>query len=160
MTAFTRAQSGAELLEPIKVTLNRTMMDGQPLAVLMNPLTPLQWAAEGRSIPASLSDSAAQPGLMTPDQQEEAAKFMRRIVARAVSHIRGLERPEDDPDGRLRECWIPIKLVESPNPEAETLEISIERFDRSTHITRCWNALMGDLETGTAELQEVDGQRF
>lgn len=146
------------MLAPLCVQLAGKMQDGQNLAVLVNPMPPLQWAAEGRSIPVALTDSTSPAGTVTPDDEALAGQFMRRIVMQSISHIRALRR--EDEDGPLIEFWLPIKLVETPVDGREPSEIAISRFDRGTHVTRVWNALIADLQAGVAELQAVEGKTF
>lgn len=155
---FQTVQSGLELFEPIEVRLKARMQDGEPIAVLVQPLTPLEWAAEGRSIPAALTQASNQAGLMTPDDVEESAKFIRRIVARAVTHISAIRK---DDDGSLSRFWEPLRLVvEEPEEGASPQQVAMRKFDRGDNVTRCWNAIMSDLDSGSADLEAVDGKTF
>ena len=149
-------QTGLDLLGPIVVELNARMVDGKPLSVQLRPLSALEWAAEGRSMPASLGERS-QAGRMTPVEEEEAFAFMRGIVARAITHIRGVQKNDDD---TFESVWIPCRVVEEPNPAGSGMQISVQQFNRSDNFTRCWNALIKDLDTGTAELEAVAEKTF
>ena len=51
-------------------------------------------------------------------------------------------------------------MVENPLPGKDPVEIGVQQFNRSDNFTRCWNALIKDLESGTAELEAVEGKPF
>lgn len=135
-------------LAPIRVDLAGKLADGKPPTIELRPLSPLEWASLGRGFPIS-SAKPSEDDLADTEEIESRYGYVRNVVAKAIIRLRVVSPKDEDGVPVLREEWLSVRCVIPPkDPDRSRGEFSIDQFDRRDNVTRCWNALLRDLDEG------------
>lgn len=139
--------------EEIVVELRKIALDGKPYAVRMRQPNGMEWLGFAGGVPSGMTEMNPELQKKGEAPRTDFQEKMRRMVARAVTHVRA-----PAPGG---EEWLPVRVVLGvPSPDADPREISIDVLDRVDNVTRCFNALVADIAGGgDMSVTEADGFR-